>query len=80
MRKLEKQQEDQWLATLGSAARRAQKEKRRKDIPFVGGAKAGGWRTSLPEESVHKIEAAWGELITKAGYELVTVNLANAMR
>jgi hypothetical protein len=74
MRKLEKQQEDRWLATLGSAARRAQKEKRRKDIPFVGGARAGGWRTSLPEESVYKIESAWGKLMMKSGYELVTTS------
>ena len=79
MRNLEKRQEDQWLATLGSAARRAQRQKRRKDIPFVGGARSGGWRTSLPEESVHKIESSWGELMMKAGYELVTATRAETV-
>lgn len=77
MRKLEKQQEDQWLATLGTAARRAQKIKRRKDIPFVGSAQSGGWRTSLPKESIHKIESSWGELMIKTGYELVTAKGAD---
>ncbi len=72
MRKMEKEQEDQWLATLGSAARREQSQ-RRKDIPFVGGAKAGGWRDAMAEPLIHQIETAWGDLMTKLGYELVTV-------
>jgi hypothetical protein len=80
MRKMEKQQEDQWLATLGAVVRRAQKQKRRKDIPFVGGARSGGWRMSLPEQSVLAIESAWGELMTKVGYELVTVKQPQAVR
>lgn len=80
MRKLEKQQEAEWLATLGSAVRQAQKQRRRKDIPFVGVAKSGGWRTNLPEQSVFQIESAWGELMTKVGYELVTATQPHAVR
>jgi len=58
MRQLEKMEQDQWIATRN----------RRKDIPFVGVAKAGGWRTSLPESCVRQIEAAWGDVMTLVGY------------
>jgi Sulfotransferase domain len=64
MRELEKLEQNQWIAT----------KTRRKDIPFVGTAKVGGWRTSLPEACVRQIEAAWGDVMTTAGYELVTQN------
>ncbi len=64
MRELEKREAHQWVGTRN----------RRKDIPFVGSAKSGSWRTSLPERSVQLIESAWGELMTKVGYELVTLN------
>jgi hypothetical protein len=64
MRKLEKLEALQWIGTRNH----------RKDIPFVGKARSGGWRTSLPERSVHQIESAWGELMTVLGYELVTIN------
>lgn len=73
MRKLEKVQEDEWLKTLSLAARWARAKTTRKDIPFVGGAKAGGWRNSLPESCVYQIESAWGELMTHLGYELASV-------
>lgn len=62
MRKLEKLESGQWVATRN----------RRQDIPFVGVAKAGGWRASLPETCVRQIESAWGELMAKLGYELVS--------
>jgi hypothetical protein len=61
MRKLEKEQEDQWIAT----------KKHRKDIPFVRATKRT-WRTDLPECSVLQIEAAWGDLMVSLGYPLVT--------
>jgi hypothetical protein len=61
MRQLEKEQEGQWVAT----------KKHRKDIPFVRSAKRI-WRTDLPEPSVRKIEAAWGDLMVSLGYPLVT--------
>ena len=73
MRKLEKLQDNEWFKTLGYVVRQAQKKRKRKDIPFVGGAKAGGWRNSMPESCVHQIETAWSELMNKVGYELVTV-------
>jgi hypothetical protein len=62
MRQLEKQEQDQWVAT----------KTRRKDIPFVRVAKSGGWKTALPEPCVQQIESAWGEVMTAVGYELVT--------
>ena len=73
MRKLEKLQDEQWRKTLGYLVRRAHKQRKRKDIPFVGRAKAGGWRASMPESCVRQIESAWGELMVTLGYELVTV-------
>ena len=62
MRELEKRSEDTWVAT----------KKHRKDIPFVRVAKAGGWRSKLSAPCVAKIEAAWGNLMTTLGYELVS--------
>jgi hypothetical protein len=70
MRKLEKLEQDQWIAT----------KDRRKDIPFIGIAKAGGWKASMPESCVWQIESAWGELMTKVGYELVTQNALHRTR
>lgn len=61
MRELEKNEQDQWIAT----------KNRRKDIPFVRVAAAGGWRTSLPESCIRQIELAWGDVMTTVGYELV---------
>lgn len=60
MRQMEGQEENQWVAT----------KKHRKDIPFVGKAEAGGWRTSLSPSSVAQIESAWGELMIHLGYKL----------
>jgi hypothetical protein len=39
---------------------------------MVGVTTSGGWRKRLPESCVAKIEAAWGDLMTKVGYEQVT--------
>lgn len=63
MRKLEKLEEDKWVAT----------KNRRKDIPFVRVAKSGGWRNSLPDPCVRQIESEWGDIMTRLSYELVTV-------
>lgn len=70
MRQLEKLEEDKWVAT----------KNRRKDIPFVRVAKSGGWKNSLPEPCVRQIESAWGEIMTKLNYELVTVPVPQAAR
>lgn len=72
MRKLEKLQYDQWLSTQGYAARRAKKNRVRKDIPFVGNALTGGWQNVMSEQTVQRLESAWGEVMTTLGYELVT--------
>ena len=60
MRKMEKTQGDEWVSKKG----------RRKDIPFVGKAKRGGWQSQLPESAVEAIESAWGPLMQTLGYEL----------
>lgn len=62
MQKLEKVQSDKWFMTKES----------RKDIPFVRGGTAGGWRSTLPEDCVALIEGEWGHLISYLGYELVS--------
>jgi hypothetical protein len=70
MRTLETLQSDEWVAT----------RKRRKDIPFVRGAKAGEWKSHLPEESIAQIEHAWGDLMSALGYELVTSRVVQAVK
>lgn len=62
MRELEKLGQNEWVVT----------KMHRKDIPFVRVAKAGGWRTNLPEPCVALIESAWGDVMTTLGYELVS--------
>ena len=61
MRSLEKVEGDGWVSTNG----------RRKDIPFIGPARPGRWKSELPEGSVYRIESAWGPLMRTLGYELV---------
>jgi len=63
MRKLEKMHGDNWAQN---------RHMKRKDIPFVRAAKAGGWRSTLPQPAVAAIESAWGPLMSKLGYELST--------
>jgi hypothetical protein len=60
MRKMEKDQGGEWVATRG----------RRNDIPFVGKAKQGNWQALLAESSVEQIESAWGPMMKTLGYEL----------
>ena len=61
MRELEKKQAQQFTSTKNT----------RQDIPFVRAAKAGDWRTNLPEDCATKIEEAWEPLIKWLGYDLV---------
>jgi hypothetical protein len=61
MRKLEKSQAHLWSSTKST----------RQDVPFVRAAKAGGWRTDLPEAAAAQLEAAWAPLMTHLGYELL---------
>jgi hypothetical protein len=62
MRQLEQQQGHQWVTT----------KDKRSDIPFVGAASAGRWRSALPVAAVAEIESAWGVLMSCLGYELTT--------
>jgi hypothetical protein len=66
MRKLEKEQSQQWDATRNT----------RQDKPFVRKATAGGWKSILPEACVAQIESAWGDLMRSVGYELVSAKEA----
>jgi len=60
MRKLEESQALLWSSTRET----------RQDIRFVRTAKAGGWRTEVPESAILQLEAQWGHLMTFLGYEL----------
>ena len=60
MRKLEKQQADQWTGTKNT----------RMEIPFVRAAKSGGWKEALPRHAAEEIEVAWSPLLNFLGYEL----------
>jgi hypothetical protein len=62
MRELEQKQGDGWVSTRNH----------RKDIPFVGAASSGGWKSKLPAPSVARIESEWGTLMQFLDYELVT--------
>jgi hypothetical protein len=64
MRKLEKEQGGKWVQTRGT----------RQDKPFVRKASSGGWRTSLPSQSVTLIEQEWGPIMKSLGYSLSTEN------
>jgi hypothetical protein len=61
MRTLEKSQAQLFTSTKNT----------RQDIPFVRAAKAGGWRSALPEECALQLDEAWGHLIQRLGYEPV---------
>lgn len=67
MRKLEAREADAWVLT----------SKTRKDIPFVGKAVAGGWKSGLSGSSVAEIESTWGDLMKALKYELVTPGKAS---
>jgi hypothetical protein len=60
MRSLEQKQWKQWGTTKNT----------RKDIPFVGEAKSGGWQGKLTPAAAHMIEAAWGATMQELGYEV----------
>ncbi len=60
MRSLEKLQGADWISTRN----------KRTDIPFVGKATSGSWKSKLPAASVREIESAWGALMSSLGYPL----------
>jgi hypothetical protein len=58
MRKLEKENAGQWVLTRDT----------RRDKPFVRTATSGGWKSTLPPESVAEIESVWGDVMCDLGY------------
>jgi hypothetical protein len=62
MREMERTQGKDWVST----------KNKRSDIPFIRTATAGGWKSKLRPESVMEIESAWGNIMARLGYELVT--------
>lgn len=66
MRRQEKLEQDTWVATRG----------RRKEIPFIGPATPGRWKSEMPDASVALIESAWGPLMRALQYELTTRDCA----
>ena len=62
LRELEKKEGGEWVTT----------KNKRSDIPFIGSADAGKWKSILPDAAVGEIEAAWGNIMAKLRYELVT--------
>jgi hypothetical protein len=62
LRELEKKEGGEWITT----------KNKRSDIPFIGSAVAGKWKSVLPDAAVEEIESAWGNLMAQLGYELVT--------
>lgn len=62
MRGLEMTQGDEWVTTRGT----------RKDVPFIGAATSGLWKTELGIDSLQAVEFAWGTLMTRLGYKLST--------
>ncbi|HUO26867.1 MAG TPA: sulfotransferase domain-containing protein [Candidatus Aquilonibacter sp.] len=62
MRQLERNQASQWVST----------KDKRPDIPFIRTASSGGWKKLLLPESASEIESAWGPLMRRLGYELLT--------
>jgi len=62
LRKLEQSHARKWALTKNT----------RQDIPFVGAAKAGGWRSSLPPECIVEIEKSLGRVMLALGYELTS--------
>jgi hypothetical protein len=62
LRELEKKEGGEWVTT----------KNKRSDIPFIGSAVAGKWKSLLPDAAVEEIESAWGNIMAQLGYELVT--------
>lgn len=62
LRELEKKEGGEWVAT----------KNKRSDIPMIGTAQTGKWKSVLPESAVEEIESSWGNLMAQLGYELAT--------
>jgi hypothetical protein len=63
LRELEKKEGGEWVTT----------KNKRSDIPFIGSAVAGKWKSVLSAAAVEEIELAWGPLMVSLGYPLTRV-------
>ncbi|MGA9530123.1 MAG: sulfotransferase domain-containing protein [Terriglobales bacterium] len=68
MRELEKKEGADWVTT----------KDKRPDIPFIGNAVSGRWKSKLPGAAAAEIESAWGALMTSLGYELTARSVGGA--
>ncbi|MBZ5612728.1 MAG: sulfotransferase domain-containing protein [Acidobacteriia bacterium] len=66
---VERSSADQMRKLEGTNATALVTKNSRPDVPFVRSAKAGGWRTGLPEPAVKQLETAWEPLMVYLGYE-----------
>jgi len=67
LRELENKEGDKWVTT----------KNKRSDIPFIGSAAVGKWKSKLPAAAVAEIESAWGPLMVSLGYELTLPAVGN---
>jgi len=66
---VERSSADRMRKLEGANATASVTKNSRQDVPFVRSARAGGWRTVLPEKSVVELETAWAPLMKWLGYE-----------
>ncbi|MGB9234954.1 MAG: sulfotransferase domain-containing protein [Terriglobales bacterium] len=69
LRELEQKQGAEWVTT----------KDKRSDIPFIGNAVTGRWKSKLPAAAVAEIESAWGPLMVAMGYELTQLAAGDSM-
>jgi len=69
MRKLEMTEGKKWVLTKDT----------RHDKPFVRTGIAGGWKKTLSPDAVASIEAAWGPLMHRLGYEPVEIQVRHEL-
>jgi len=67
MRRLETIQGLEWITIRGS----------RSDVPFIGSATSGLWKTKLSLDCLRAIESRWGDLMARLGYQPVTTHDIN---
>jgi hypothetical protein len=60
LREFENKEGREWVTT----------KDKRSDIPFIGSAVAGKWKSKLPAAAAAEIESAWGPLMVSLGYQL----------
>jgi len=70
MRRLEAIEGQTWITIRGS----------RTDVPFIGTATCGVWKTKLEQDSLTAIESAWSDLMTRIGYKPACIETTSSQR